>query len=97
MEQMLEKCGSCELNSNKGKEVCLSWIWKEDIQGVYPKIQNVANQKVLPVPKEIIAKKKTGNSQVSNKALSLDLLKALEQNPVNRKEVYKFYMDGSLS
>ncbi|CAG8855875.1 10348_t:CDS:1, partial [Gigaspora margarita] len=61
IEQVLEKCGSCELNSNKGKEVCFSWIWKEDIQGVYPKIQNVANQKVLSVPKEVIAKKKTGN------------------------------------
>ncbi|CAG8844846.1 8435_t:CDS:1, partial [Gigaspora margarita] len=45
LEQVLEKCGGCELNSNKGKEVCLSWIRKEDIQGVYPKIQNIANQK----------------------------------------------------
>ncbi|CAG8854208.1 39665_t:CDS:2, partial [Gigaspora margarita] len=61
LEQVLEKCGSCELNSNKRKEVCLSWIWKEDIQGVYSKIQNVANQKVLPVPKEVIAKKKMKN------------------------------------
>ncbi|CAG8856474.1 433_t:CDS:1, partial [Gigaspora margarita] len=52
LEQVLEKYGSCELNSNKGKEVCLSWIQKEDIQGVYSKIQNIANQKVLPVPKE---------------------------------------------
>ncbi|CAG8823841.1 35180_t:CDS:2, partial [Gigaspora margarita] len=52
MEQVLEKCSSCKLNSNKGKEVCLSWIRKEDIQGVYPKIQNVVNQKVLPVSKE---------------------------------------------
>ncbi|CAG8856175.1 10180_t:CDS:2, partial [Gigaspora margarita] len=34
---------------------------KEDIQEVYPKMQNVANQKVLPVSKEVIAKKKTGN------------------------------------
>ncbi|CAG8839244.1 21886_t:CDS:1, partial [Gigaspora margarita] len=65
MKQVLEKCGGCELNSNKRKEVCLSWIRKEDIQGVYSKIQNVANQKVLPVPKEVIAKKKTGNIKVS--------------------------------
>ncbi|CAG8855878.1 1033_t:CDS:2, partial [Gigaspora margarita] len=97
-------------------------IEQEDIRGVYPKIQNVANQKVLPVPKEVIAKKKMGNikalapnlldpqltveaslarylvkSQVSNKVLSLDLLEALEQNILNRKEVYKFYTDGSLS
>ncbi|CAG8513264.1 25150_t:CDS:2, partial [Gigaspora margarita] len=36
-------------------------IEQEDIQGVYSKIQNVANQKVLPVSKEVIAKKKTGN------------------------------------
>ncbi|CAG8854517.1 24705_t:CDS:1, partial [Gigaspora margarita] len=122
LEQVLEKCGSCELNSNKGKEVCLSWIRKEDIQEVYPKIQNVANQKVLPIPKEVIAKKKTRNVealasnfldlqltveaslarhlvkfQVSNKALFLDLLEALEQNTLNRNEVYKFYTDGSLS
>ncbi|CAG8856246.1 25813_t:CDS:2, partial [Gigaspora margarita] len=82
----------------------------EDIQGVYPKIQNIANQKVLPVSKEVIAKKKTENltieaslarhlvkSQISNKALSLDLVEALEQNTLNRKEVYKFYTDGSLS
>ncbi|CAG8826832.1 16022_t:CDS:1, partial [Gigaspora margarita] len=111
----------CELNLNKGKEVYLSWIRKEDIQKVYPKIQNVVNQKVLPVPKEVIAKKKTENIealasnlldpqltveaslarhlvkfQISNKALSLDLLKALEQNTLNRKKVYKFYTDGSL-
>ncbi|CAG8854545.1 30798_t:CDS:1, partial [Gigaspora margarita] len=33
LEQVLEKCGGCKLNSNKGKEVCLSWIRKEDIQG----------------------------------------------------------------
>ncbi|CAG8472845.1 14461_t:CDS:2 [Gigaspora margarita] len=115
IRQVLEKCSSCELNSNKGKEVYLSWIQKEDIQGVYSKIQNVANQKVLPVPKEVIAKKKIGNvealvsnlldlqltveaslarhlvkSQVLNKALFLDLLEALEQNTLNRKEVYKF-------
>ncbi|CAG8828599.1 22516_t:CDS:1 [Gigaspora margarita] len=70
MEQVLEKCNSCELNSNKRKEVCFSWIRKEDIQGVYPKIQNVANQKVLPVPKEVIAKKKTGNVE----ALASNLL-----------------------
>ncbi|CAG8817918.1 10139_t:CDS:2, partial [Gigaspora margarita] len=120
-EIMLEKCSGCELNLNKGKEVCFSWIWKEDIQGVYPKVQNVANQKVLPVPKEVIVKKKTGNVealasnlldpqltieaflarhlvkfQVSNKALFLDLLEALEQNTLNRKEVYKFYMDSFL-
>ncbi|CAG8842961.1 24226_t:CDS:2, partial [Gigaspora margarita] len=44
-----------------GKEVCLSWIQKEDIHGVYPKIQNIANQKLLPVPKEVITKKKTEN------------------------------------
>ncbi|CAG8816658.1 10877_t:CDS:2, partial [Gigaspora margarita] len=79
-------------------------IEQGDIQRVYPKIQNVVNQKVLPVPKEVITKKKTGNvealapnlldpqltveaslarhlvkSQVSDKALSLDLLEALEQ------------------
>ncbi|CAG8857283.1 37303_t:CDS:2, partial [Gigaspora margarita] len=36
-------------------------------------------------------------SQVSNKALSLNLLEALEQNTLNKKEVYEFYMDGSLS
>ncbi|CAG8822081.1 27628_t:CDS:2, partial [Gigaspora margarita] len=95
---------------------------QEDIQKVYPKIQNIANQKVLPVPKEVIAKKKTRNiealapnlldpqliveaslarhlvkSQVSNKVLSLDLLEVLEQNILNRKEVYKFYTDGSFS
>ncbi|CAG8856791.1 18161_t:CDS:1, partial [Gigaspora margarita] len=95
---------------------------KEDIQEVYPKIQNIANQKVLPVSKEVIAKKKMGNvealasnlldpqltveaslarhlvkSQISNKALFLDLLEAQEQNTLNRKEVYKFYTDGSLS
>ncbi|CAG8797674.1 44070_t:CDS:1, partial [Gigaspora margarita] len=28
---------------------------------VYLKIQNIANQKALPVPKEVIAKKKMGN------------------------------------
>ncbi|CAG8697377.1 13427_t:CDS:2, partial [Gigaspora margarita] len=37
---------------------------------VYPKIQNVANQKVLPVPKEVITKKKMGNV----KALAPNLL-----------------------
>ncbi|CAG8799511.1 13808_t:CDS:2, partial [Gigaspora margarita] len=70
MKQVLEKCDGCELNSNKGKEVCLSWIRKEDIQEVYPKIQNMANQKVLLVPKEVIAKKKTGNVE----ALASNLL-----------------------
>ncbi|CAG8833749.1 32034_t:CDS:2, partial [Gigaspora margarita] len=70
-EQVLEKCSSCELNSNKGKEVCFSWIWKEDIQGVYSKIQNVANQKVLPVPKELTVEASLARhlvkSQISNK------------------------------
>ncbi|CAG8835724.1 39538_t:CDS:1, partial [Gigaspora margarita] len=61
MKQVLEKYSGCELNLNKEKEVCLSWIRKEDIQEVYSKIQNVANQKVLPVPKEVITKKKMGN------------------------------------
>ncbi|CAG8799277.1 29018_t:CDS:2, partial [Gigaspora margarita] len=90
-EQVLEKCSSCELNSNKEKE-------------------NIANQKVLPVSKEVIARKKTGNliveaslarhlvkSQISNKVLSLDLLEALEQNILNRKKVYKFYMNSFFS
>ncbi|CAG8680210.1 40470_t:CDS:2 [Gigaspora margarita] len=94
------------------KENSMTIRQKEDIQEVYLKIQNVANQKVLPVPKEVIAKKKMGNvealapnfldpqliveaslakhlvkSQVLNKALFFDLLEALEQNTLNRKEI----------
>ncbi|CAG8835990.1 6255_t:CDS:2, partial [Gigaspora margarita] len=74
---------------------------QEEIQGVYPKIQNIANQKVLPVSKELTVEASLARhlvkSQVLNKTLFLDLLEALEQNTLNRKEVYKFYTDGSLS
>ncbi|CAG8476037.1 24096_t:CDS:2 [Gigaspora margarita] len=69
-KEVLAEHYGCELNSNKGKEVCLSWIWKKNIQGVYPKIQNIVNQKVLPVLKEVITKKKMRNVE----ALASNLL-----------------------
>ncbi|CAG8806160.1 34626_t:CDS:2, partial [Gigaspora margarita] len=86
MEQVLEKCGGCELNSNKEKEVLSvpkEVITKKKTGNVEALAPNLLDPQLTV---EASLARHLVKSQVSNKALSLDLLEALEQNTLNRKE-----------